>query len=198
MTHLSPAEFVEAAERTLPPPRAGHLERCERCRTSMADVRAALDAAQAVDVPEPSPLYWQHLSANVRDRVASETIVPAWRAAWREAFSMRALVPIGSALALVAAVIVAGELTHSRPVPRLTETAAAVHGAAADPAVEPDDTDVWEVLTSAAAEVPIEEAHDAGMGVTWGAIDRAVQRMSPEELNELGHLLQSQLHGSGD
>ena len=44
----------------------------------------------------------------------------------------------------------------------------------------------------------MDEAHEAGVGVSGSAIDGAVQRMSPEELTELGRLLQSQLRGSGD
>ena len=54
------------------------------------------------------------------------------------------------------------------------------------------------MLTSAAAETPIEDAHAAGMAVPAGAIDRAVQRMTPEELSELGQLLQSEMRRSGE
>ncbi len=199
MNHLSPAEFVDAAEDALPPTRAAHLRDCARCQAGMADVRAALGAARTVDVPDPSPLYWQHLRANVRDRIAGETIVPGWRAAWRDAFGLRALVPVASALALVVAVVVAGRMTHPAPAPIAPAVVAVAGTASIDAgAIEPDEAPVWDVLTSAAAEVPLEDAHDAGMGVSSGAIDRAVQRLSPEELNELGRLLQSQLRGSGN
>jgi hypothetical protein len=199
MKHFSPAEFVEAADNALPRARAAHLTGCARCRARLADVQATLARAQAADVPEPSPLYWQHMAARVRERVAHETIVPAWRAAsWREWVSVRALVPVASAGAVIAAVIVAGQMTARPPVPLPPATVAPAGPAAGDVSIEPEDSEVWQVLTSAAAEMPIEDAHEAGMGVTAGAIDRAVQRMSPAELNELGHLLQSQLHGSGD
>jgi hypothetical protein len=195
MNHLSPAEFVDAVERALPPPRAAHVDACGRCQAGLAEVRAALEAARAVDVPDPSPLYWSHLRANVRDRVAGERIAPAWQ----EAFSLRALVPIASALALVVAVVIAGRMTRPAPMPIAPDVAAVASPASVDAAaVEPEESAVWDVLTSAAAEMPIEDAHDAGMGVTSGAIDRAVQRLSPEELNELGHLLQTQLRGSGN
>ncbi len=202
MNHLSPAEFVDAADRALAPPRAAHLERCERCRAQASLLQSALDAARTTEVPDPSPLYWQHLSAHVSDRVAEESIVPAWRAgAWRDWLGVRALVPIASALAVVAAVFVAGDLARLRPEPAALPSPAPVVATAAMPAdapVEPENSDVWQVLTSAAADMPIDEAHEAGMGVGAGAIDRAVQRMTPEERNELGRLLQSQLRGSGN
>ena len=200
MLHLSPAEFVDAADRALPPARAAHLEGCPRCRAQAVSVRDALDAARAAgecDVPEPSPLYWQHFAANVRDRLAGETSARGPAFGWRELFRLRALVPVASVLVLVAAVFVAGEWRRARPMagPRETPAASPVIAAAA---VEPENSDAWLVLTSAAADMPIEDAHAAGMGVPSGAIDRAVQRMSPEELNELGRLLRTEMRGSSD
>jgi hypothetical protein len=199
MSHLSPAEFVDAADRRLRPSRVAHLERCARCRAHAEDVRSALDAAQAVDVPEPSPLYWQHFAAHLRERVARESIEPAWRAgSWSDLIKVRALVPIASALAVVAAVIVAGEMTRPRPLPVPVPVTAVAAVTPADAAVVPENSEVWQVLTSAAGEMPMDETHEAGMGVSGSAIDGAVQRMSPDELAELGRLLQSQLRGSGD
>jgi hypothetical protein len=200
MTHLSPGEFVDAAEGTLAAGRAAHLERCSRCAAQAVTVREALDAAALAEVPEPSPLYWQHLSARVRDRVAQETIVPAWRATpWREYVTARTLVPAASALALAGAVMVSVLLLPRRPPASLPyETAAIVATSPADLAIEPEDSEVWQVLTSAAADVPIEDAHAAGMAVPAGAVDRAVQRMTPDELTELRRLLQSELRGAGD
>ena len=66
------------------------------------------------------------------------------------------------------------------------------------PALADDDTEVWGILTSAASETPIEDAHAAGMGLPVGAVDRAVQRMTPDELTELRRLLQSELRRSSD
>ena len=199
MSHFSPAEFVDAAEGNLSGPRAAHIEQCARCRDQMSMLRSALDATHAPDVPEPSPLYWPHMAARIHERVAAGTIVPAWRARpWREVFTVRGLVPAASALALVAAVFATGLVTRNG-VPSVAPVPAPMVAAApAGPAVAPEDAEVWQVLTSAAAEVPIEEAHDAGMGVPSGALDRAVQRMTPDELNELGRLLQTELHRSGN
>jgi hypothetical protein len=64
--------------------------------------------------------------------------------------------------------------------------------------IDADESEAWQVLTSAASEMPIDEAHAAGMAVPAGAVDCAVQRLSPAELDELRHLLQSELHRSGD
>ena len=47
-------------------------------------------------------------------------------------------------------------------------------------------------------KLSLEVAHAAGMDIGAGAVDRAVQRMSPDELTELRRLLQSELRRSGD
>jgi len=197
MSHLTPADIVDAAEGRVSAAAAAHLAGCTACQALAADVRSAWDAAAEVSVPEPSPLYWQHLSARVREQVAGETVVPAWRATpWREYFSLRNLMPVASAIVLVAAVIGTGLLTRHEP--GSVRGDAAITGSLTNEAVfEPDNSEVWDALTSAAADVPIDDVHDAGFAVSSSAVDHAVQRMTPEELTELGRLLQSELRGSG-
>lgn len=199
MSHFSPDEFVDAAEGTLRAERAAHLASCARCGEQAAAVRKALGMAREVDVPEPSPLYWPHLAARVRERVATETIVPAWRAGeWWRVSGVRRLVPAASVAALCAAVVLSGLMTRAGHAPARFESTGVHSAEAVDPVAPPDDTEAWQVLTSAAAEMPIEDAHAAGMGIPAGAIDRAVQQMTPDELTELGRLLQTELRRSGD
>jgi hypothetical protein len=200
MSHFSPDEFVDAAEGTLAADRAAHLQSCAQCRDQAAATATAIGAAREVDVPEPSPLYWPHLAARVRERVANETIAPAWRSPeWWHAAGVRRLVPIASAAVLCAAIVVTGLMTRDGRAPAPLEPVALTSTAPpVDAAVPIEETEVWLVLTSAAAETPIEEAHAAGMGIPAGAIDRAVQQMTPDELTELGRLLQSELRRSGD
>ena len=199
MSHLSPAEFVDAADGALTAARAAHLDACAACREQADTVANAMAAARADGMPEPSPLYWTHLSARIRDRVANETIAPAWRAwPWHDLASVRHLVPVASALALVGAVIVSGVMTRHERTGGPVEPAPQAAVSAVDPIGPVEDSETWQMLTSAAAETPLEDAHAAGMGVSAGAIDRAVQRMSPEELNALGQLLQSEMRRSGD
>src|SRR5207244_9810157 len=49
-----------------------HLAECAVCRLQLAELKAMISAAAEVDVPEPSPLFWDHLSARVREAVAAE------------------------------------------------------------------------------------------------------------------------------
>ena len=199
MSHFSPDEFVDAAEGTLPGTRAEHLFWCERCASEVTAIRAALAATRDVEVPEPSPLYWPHLAARVRERTADETIAPAWRAGdWWQLGGARRVVPLASAAALCAVVAV-GLMTREAHAPAPVASVVTSSSEPGEPPVAPDDdTEVWRVLTSAASETPIEDAHAAGMGLPAGAVERAVQRMTPDELTELQRLLQSELRRSSD
>lgn len=99
--HLTPEQFVDLAEGTQPESAVPHLAACDACRTELADLRAMMTAAADVEVPEPSPLYWNHLSSRVHDAVAHE----AGRS-WRERV-MRPFVLVPSLGAALAAAIIA-------------------------------------------------------------------------------------------
>ena len=70
--HLTPEELIDSRERQLPPARQAHADSCAVCRAEIARLDEVLLDVAAVDVPEPSPLFWDHLSARIRDRVAHE------------------------------------------------------------------------------------------------------------------------------
>jgi hypothetical protein len=102
--HLTPEQFVDLAEGQQPESAVPHLAACDACRKELADLRAMMTATTApgVDVaPEPSPLYWHHLSSRVRDAVAQES-----GRSWRERV-MRPFVLVPSLGAVLAAAIFA-------------------------------------------------------------------------------------------
>jgi hypothetical protein len=205
MSHLSRSEIVDLVDDTLSPACAAHVETCASCREQAETFRAALREAMAVDVPDPSPLFWEHFQARVREGVARTPRRSMW--AW---IRVAGYAPLAAALVAVLAVGVAifGGLTPGRwalvdphAAPIVEPSGAAVAGVDfADQGIaqvlEAADSEVWAVLTAAAADVELEEAHAVGMHVHSATIDRAVQRMSPAELNELGRLLQSELKHS--
>src|SRR5882757_4935551 len=83
MTHLTPEQFVDVADGTAPESSLPHLSGCDACRRQLAEMRASLSemsaGADRVDVPEPSPLFWDHLSSRVREAVAEDAARrPSW------------------------------------------------------------------------------------------------------------------------
>lgn len=194
MNHLSPAELVDLAEGALAPSRAAHAGACARCRNAAAALGATLErtteARQAV--PDPSPLYWERMAARVREGIEDVRPAPAWTAWW----SARGFTQVAAAAIMVAVVAVGVALRRGADAPPLPAVALAP-GTTMDRSVEPSadagSNEVWEVLTAAADDLRWEDVHAEGMALTPAAVDRAVMRLSPAELDELGRLLQTEL-----
>ena len=72
MRHLSPEQFIDALDGTAAEPVREHAESCESCGTRLEELRALARMAESADVPEPSPLFWDHFSARVQAAVAAE------------------------------------------------------------------------------------------------------------------------------
>src|SRR5262245_37636755 len=49
---------------------ASHASDCEPCQRRLAEIREAWRLAAEVDVPEPSPLYWESFRRQVGRRLA--------------------------------------------------------------------------------------------------------------------------------
>ena len=213
-THLTDSELVDLAEDTLDPRRAAHVETCEGCRAQGTALRLLLrDTAGVVVVPEPSPLFWDHLSARVRERVAAES--SPRRSAWEWPGLVRGFIPLAAAAAVI--IVMSGVwllrgVRSSEPAlssradrgagGAISQPGAPAGGAVAKlsaPAVpDPDNSEVWDVLTTAASRVGLDEAHAAGMHVQPAAIDHAVLDLSAAELTELGRLLQTEMKRASD
>lgn len=205
MTHLSESEFIDLAENegALDSRRAAHVEGCASCREQLDALRSILRTTGAVEVPEPSPRFWDHMAGRVREGIAAEPA--AVRAGWNW-IGMRGLGPWAAAAALAVAVISGVLLVQATregnlPAPGVDRTASGlIVPAPARPATTPDadNAEVWAVLTAAASDVAFEDARAAGMQVLPAAIDHAVQDLTEAELTELGRLLQSELKRSSD
>jgi hypothetical protein len=208
--HLSESEFVDLAENesALDAGCAAHVETCASCREQLDALRAMLRETATVEVPDPSPRFWEHMSNRVRAGVAAEpTPLPGWNGF---GFGIRGLMPLAVAAVLFLAVytglvlrpIGPHEGSGSRIADRVASVApAAVSSSApARPAATPDgeNAEVWAVLTAAASDIAFEDAHAAGMHVLPAAIDHAVQDLTEAELTELGRLLQSELKRSSN
>jgi hypothetical protein len=199
MTHFSSSEFVDAAEGRLEAGRAAHLQACARCRTELDALAATLHSLESHDASEPSPLFWDHFSARVREAVAADDVNARREWAWLDPHRwLQAAVPSALVVAAVSGVWLA--YTTRPPAPPSIGVAAGVTDAARSrPDVElSDESAAWTILTAAAADLKPEDAKAAGLAVRPGALDSAVQRLSPAERNELGRLLQNELKRSGD
>ena len=196
MSHLSPAEFIDLADGVLPAGRAVHVDACAACRAQAETVADALQCAAATPVPEPSPLYWDQLSARVREAIAEtpERSIARWRVAGLQPV---AAAVVAGVLLFSGVMLVRSSRQSGVPVAEVAAPAGYVDQLS-DPALDPDHAAEWAVLTAAAADLHLDEARDAGMAVHAGTVDQAVTQLSRDELSELGRLLQSELKRSSN
>jgi len=207
MRHLRAEEFVDIAEGTRAESSAPHLAACEACRRSLADVRAAMAAAADAGVPEPSPLFWNHLSQRVRDAIAAgeQPRADGWRAALARLSWRRAVVEPISALAVVVAIVFLAVTMMLRPAPRDEAAPGAVveSGAATADAAGGQPSDALmeaDPLLSLVATFASMLDVDAGSVLEdSSAAEHAVAHLSDAELREMQRLLEDALQQhSGD
>jgi hypothetical protein len=145
-------------------------------------------------IPEPSPLFWAHLSQRVHDAVAAE---PVPSKSWLSGFHVAW---VGGIVAAVAMVVLAVTLSvRHEPVAAGPETvaSAAVADAATDhslPALE-DDTS-FAVMGELASEIDFDEAGAAGLVVSPGSAEGALNQMSGDEQRAVVELLQAEIRNS--
>jgi hypothetical protein len=196
--HLSELELVDLAEGSRPESSAPHLAACERCRRQLLEMRSVMADAAAVEVPEPSPLFWDHLSARVHDAVAAEREAPPrW---WRDLTARRLLVPT-SAMAVAAILIgIAWMPRLLAPEVPLTRAAtgmpAPVVGGGSEELDDAADDASLMLVADLSAELILDPATDATLAPR-GSAEHAVTQLNDDELRELQRLLQQELTPSG-
>jgi len=196
MTHLSPDTFVDLLDGTLAEETVPHLATCASCRQQLAELRVTWQAAAAVDVPEPSPLFWDHLSARVHDAVAADVQprAPWWRIDW-------SWTSVGLAGAAVAALALVAFLQVPRPVVRPGGTSEPAAGgavaslAAPEPVVLPDDESIG-LMADLASDLDWDGVAELGLAPVGGA-ERAASEMTADERVELQRLLHDALAPAG-
>lgn len=210
MRHLSPEQFVDVLDGTATRPVRAHADSCESCRAQLEELRALANMAQTADVPEPSPLFWDHLSARVQAAVAAETAersrsglladvgerFAALKASWR--ILVPVTVGVGAlAIALVwtpkpssvdsspAASIVAGVVAGDNPV--IESTAGRLVASASD-AVDATDDESLAFVADLASGLDWNAAAAIGLTPSDG-VESTVSDLDDAERVELRRIL---------
>jgi hypothetical protein len=192
MHHLSPDQLLDVAEGTRTGREFPHLESCPVCARHLADLRSAIAAASDVQVPEPSPLFWDHLTARIRTAVADSH--PPSRSMWLGGAWWR--------LAAAAAVLGATLLVVWPASPRVSVGTGAPTLASADPTQDDDvrafdDDPALALLADLSVGLDWDAASEAGLVPSVGTADRVVFTLSVDERVELRRLLQEALARAG-
>jgi hypothetical protein len=173
MTHLTPGELVDAADRTLAADRARHLEGCPRCRAEVDELAGILREAASVPVPEPSPLFWTHFSQRVHDAIAAEATQHATRASsWLRWPVLAPMTALALAVFALVSTLARGDITAA-----------------------PRD-EQWAQLAEVVGPIDLETVQAAGL-VEIGDVERAVLELSLAEQRELLRLMEEEISRAG-
>jgi hypothetical protein len=195
MRHLTSEQFVDLAEGVRPVTSSPHLQSCETCREKLAELRATLVAASSMDVPEPSPLFWDHFSARVHAAVEAEgqaatSAVGRW--SWLRASPLRVATFAIVVLALVM-VIRGGRPGGPAPAPPGPTAAVVPLG---DTSSVGDDPSL-SLMADLAADLDWDAASEAGLTTHVGVDNDAVANLTDAERRVLDQLLKGELAHRG-
>ncbi len=181
--HLTPELIVEAIEGTLGSAAGDHLRTCADCRAEVDRARAILqDAEAATTLHEPSPLFWDHFAARVREATSTIPLESRlrWDAWWRPALL------VGGALAIIALVVVTPGLLP--PAPAVTDL---VVEADAAPVAEIEG---WDLVVSLTADLGWDEVQQVAKPKA-GVADAAIDELTPQERAAFVKLLKQEMGG---
>lgn len=177
--HLSPASCLDLAEGHGDAAALRHAGSCAACQAEVMALRSALQQVAAVDVPEPSPLFWDHLSARVREAVAAE---PPARARWSVAWGWTC----GTVTVMVALLVSSVVLTTRSPEPAPVAVAAV-----GDPLVVAagDDEASLALIVDLAGAFDWDDVAASGLTASRASVDDVVGELTGAERQELQRLL---------
>jgi predicted anti-sigma-YlaC factor YlaD len=203
MTHLTDVELVDLLDGALPSPRERHLDECDGCRAIATRMRAAFALAKDVEMPEPSPLFWEHFSARVHEGVrGAEASQTARWFGWAQGATAK----WAMSAALLTLLVVAGVWRATAPAPRkaastVTVAAGADVAANEDPfglgAFDAETDEAWALVRTVADDVTWDDAAAEGLDVHPGSVEHAMATLTGDERSELVRLLEAETKKRG-
>jgi len=179
--HLRQDEFVDAIEHALDAARQRHVDECVECQASLTELQRTLQEARGVDMPEPSPLFWDHFSDRVRQATDLESTPGTARNWWQVSWWR----PIGILASAVAAALL---IVVMRPAPA-DPTEPAVEVAAL---VTPPDDGSWGLVMGLASELDATDVREVAKPAE-GTADAMIAELTAEQRRALVKLLKAEI-----
>ena len=192
MKHLTPDQIVDLTDGVETESARSHWRSCGTCQEAVADFRAAIEAVQDISVPEPSPLFWDHFSARVREKIEADS-EPWTVMAWLRLHG--GIMWASSAALVLLAFIVTSRLDRPFASPSLP-SAASGGGFSADSPAGSDD-DALSFVADLITDFDWDAASEAGLTTHVGVDDDAVSQLSESERRALNELLKGALARPG-
>jgi len=195
--HLSRAEFVDLIDSpsSLPADRAQHVQACAPCREEADMLRTMRALAAENETPEPSPLFWDHFAARVREELRREPL-PAPRARWSPV-PFATWAAAGMVLLLLISTAIWRTTLHA-PAPHMpAPVSAPTDLATVEPVDDLDNDEAWAVVRAATADLVWEDAHEAGLTPRPDDVENEALQLNAAERVELERLLDEDMKRNG-
>jgi hypothetical protein len=194
--HLTPEQLIDLAEDAGAGIAVPHLKACEVCRQQVVSLRAMMSAVAETDVPQPSPLFWDHLSHRVREAVDRDEF-PVRRTAWwapGPGASWRGWAMAGVAAAVTISLYVTAPRTLTLPSAPFFAGGGnvAAPGSPIEPFGAADDPALL-LFADLTEQIDSQTIAETGWSSHPGAVDEAVTTLTVEERATLQRLLNEEL-----
>ena len=180
-SHLSPDQFTDALDGpTAPPAVQAHLASCDACRAQVDSLAVLIQQAGEADgAIDPSPLFWDHFSARLRQATAAIPVQARWWERWAAVTARPAM----AMTAVLAGVLLVLATMFRSPAPSDVFDAAVPRDAAAPEATtvaaNTDDDPVFDLMLNLASDLTPEAIHEITPSAF--AATGVVDRMTPDE-----------------
>jgi hypothetical protein len=198
MGHLTSAQLIDLAENSdtgVSEASLSHVRSCAACQRQLGELRQTMAAVSEIPVPEPSPLYWQHFSARVREAVANERVGSQ---AGFERWSWLRAKTLWVTAASVAVLAVAVTLRVDRDPASISSIGGPTVSITdvAEP-LEPAEDPSLSLVGDLAADLDWDAASEAGFTTHVGVDNDVITQLSDGERHELHQLLKGEMGRSG-
>lgn len=194
MRHLSNDDLIRLAERPEAAASDEHLTTCARCRRQVAELSEVVTLVSAGEVPEPSPLFWDHLSQRIGAAIEREPVpardtrtAPWTRAGWKAP----ALVATSAAVIAVALSVRMPDRTGRD----LTISGQTVVKDSAQAARVDATSGEWEFVETVASAIDSDAASVLIEQFAHRQAEQLVDGLSLDEQTELARLIQAEMTG---
>ena len=198
-THLNDMQLIAAAEDlrdgTLDPAASAHLAECRACADRVSALRSTIESAASLEVPEPSPLFWEHFPGRVSRAIDAAPPQAGWLHASRWLWGSAATAAVVMLLMLLPLRrdAAAPAPTGKVDVPAITASsdidAASVENL--------DGDEAWEMVRAVAEATDYDEVQESGLAPRAGSLERAAMELTNDERTELARLIAQEIKRSG-
>jgi hypothetical protein len=176
--HVSDTELMDVIEGTASATSSTHVSQCRECAERVEEARAGLGLAREVEVPEPSPFYWESFRRQVEGRIAATSRLTAWKR-----WALAPVLTLAAGLVVALSILIPTSRVSAPPAPQLLPAWSAL-----PPSDQDEGLEVLQAMTLG-EELP---SLSPGEGVT-----EHVEGLSEEESLALASALRQELSGKG-